>query len=299
MPRWWIWTVLAVICWGLWALVSRLIGDALSPAHSQALSTLGLLPVVVALTRARSRGTARFLSSGTLFALGAGFLTCMGNTAYYAALNLGPQATTVVALGSLYPMLTVLLAVLFLKERLNSIQVTGIVLSLLAIYLFSVQREAGLLSGWILIVLVSILFWGIAGLFQKIATLHVSGEWATLWFLSAFIPVGVVIISIWPLPSGVAPRTWVWVLLLGFTFALGNYALLAAFASGGKASIIAPLAALYPIVSIPLAMLFFRERPGIREALGILVALMAVGLLSWETRPVDPPVAGADASLST
>src|SRR5881296_5750 len=59
MPRWFLWTLVALFSWGVWAVVSKLIGDALSAAHSQALSTLGLLPVMVALGCSRKLSGAR------------------------------------------------------------------------------------------------------------------------------------------------------------------------------------------------------------------------------------------------
>ena len=46
LPQWLIWAVLAVVCWGLWAITSKLIGEALTAGQSQALSTLGILPVI-------------------------------------------------------------------------------------------------------------------------------------------------------------------------------------------------------------------------------------------------------------
>ena len=49
IQRWFIWTILAVACWGVWAVASKLLGNALSATHSQALSTLGLFPVMIAL----------------------------------------------------------------------------------------------------------------------------------------------------------------------------------------------------------------------------------------------------------
>ena len=44
MPRWFLLTILAVLCWGLWAVISKLIGESVTAAQSQALSTLGLIP---------------------------------------------------------------------------------------------------------------------------------------------------------------------------------------------------------------------------------------------------------------
>jgi drug/metabolite transporter (DMT)-like permease len=64
--------------------------------------------------------------------------------------------------------------------------------------------------------------------------------------------------------------------------ALGNFTILLAFSSGGKASIIAPLASLYPLVSIPIAVVGFHERLGGREIGGIALALAAVVMLSLQ-----------------
>jgi bacterial/archaeal transporter family protein len=72
---------------------------------------------------------------------------------------------------------------------------------------------------------------------------------------------------------------------LGFFFALGNLAILLAFARNGKASIITPLTALYPIVSIPLAIALFDEKISAREATGIFLALASVAALSWPGAP--------------
>ena len=64
-------------------------------------------------------------------------------------------------------------------------------------------------------------------------------------------------------------QTWLQTAGLGFTLALGNYTVLLAFASGGKASIVAPLSGLYPLVSIPILIVAFKESMDIREWLGI------------------------------
>ena len=297
MRRWLLWTLLAIFCWGLWALLGKLIGEALSPALTQALSTIGLVPVMLLMvvsiknqgnTNERSALPAR--RRGALVALGAGILACLGNVAYYGVLNRGAKAATVVALTALYPVVTVLLALLVLKERVNLIQICGIMLSLIAIYLFNVQQEQGFLSAWLLVALIPITLWGIAGLLQKLATNYVSGEISTLWFLAAFVPVAACILVQQSLPTTIALRTWLLVTALGFTLALGNYALLAAFANNGKASVITPLTGLYPLVSIPIAILLLGERIGWRETLGITLALVSAAALSYESRPAPSEV---------
>jgi drug/metabolite transporter (DMT)-like permease len=292
---WLLWTLLAVLCWGVWAIVSKLIGDALTAGQSQALSTVGILPVL-ALLAPRYRASrithhASPPSRGILFAFAAGVLTCLGNIAYYALLN-NAKAATVVPLTAVYPIVTVVLAVLFLRERLTGLQCVGIIASLAAIYLFNVQAGFGISSALILVV-APIVLWGVAALFQKLATGYVSGETATCWFLAAFLPVALVLVWLEPPQTSPTLRIWALAVALGFTFALGNLALLFAFAREGKASVITPLAGLYPIVSIPLAMLIFGERVGSREAFAILCALAGVAAVSWPTP--EAPIAKATA----
>jgi len=281
---WLLWTLLAVASWGVWALLSKLIGDALSPTQSQTLSTIGLGPVIAGLAVSRKLGPGGQRKRGVAFAVAAGVLTCVGNIAYYGVLNSGAKAATVVPLTAMYPLVTMLLAVVLLKETLNRIQVMGIVLSLVAIYLFNVQQEERVFSTWLFVALIPVALWGISGLLQKISTNSISGELSALWFLLAFVPVAIFLITREPLPPRISVRTWFLVILLGLTFALGNFAILLAFASHGKASIIAPVAGLYPLVSIPLAVVVLGERIGPREWIGIVVALCAVAAISIESK---------------
>jgi len=286
MPRWLLWSLFAVACWGLWAVTPKLIGTALTAGQSQTLSTVGLFPVMVALGLSRKLTACGIRRRGIVVAFCAGMLAGAANTAYYHALQLGGKAATLVSLTALYPIVTVLLAMIFLKERLNRVQLVGILLSLAAIWLFniaSVQGIGGALSGWIAWAIIPIVLWGVAGLLQKISTNHVSGELSTLWFLAAFVPTGIVMWFLQPLSGPVTVRTWLLVLALGLFFGLGNLAILLAFAHSGKASVITPLTGLYSIVSVPIAILVFGEKVSVHEWAGIGFALAAVVALARET----------------
>lgn len=284
MPRWLRWSVLALLSWGVWAIMAKLIGEALSGTHNQALSTLGILPVMLALVVSKKFSTTGNRRRGISYALAGGAVSCIGNVFYYDALSRGGKAATIVPLTALYPLATILLAILLLKERLNRIQLAGVLLSLIAIYLFNVQREEGFLSRWLVYALAPIALWGAAGFLQKLSTNHVSGELSTLWFLAAFIPFGALFLVREPLPVQITAITWLLVVGQGFFLALGNLAVLAAFADQGKASIVTPPTALYPVVSVPIAILFLGEKIGVREAVGIFLALASVAALCCETR---------------
>jgi bacterial/archaeal transporter family protein len=293
VPHWFVWTVSTLLAWGIWAILAKQIGDALTPVQSQVLSTLGLLPILAALALKKEPEAPGNRLRGIALAFGSGVVSCLGNIPYYTALSGGAKAATVVPLTSLYPLVTVLLAAALLKEHLNRIQGCGVVLSLAAIYLFNVPDEQGFLSQWIVLALVSIVLWGAAALLQKMATNEISGSASALWFLVAFAVVAGGMLFYEPLPEEVSLEIWVLVTGLGFALALGNFTILLAFATGGKASVITPLTGLYPLVSIPIAILALGETMNWRESLGVVFALAGVVTLSWES----PPVAFADLPL--
>ena len=284
MPRWLRWSLLALFSWGIWAIMAKLIGESLSGAHNQALSTLGILPVMLAMILKKHHSAPGHRRRGILLALIAGAISCLGNVVYYDALSRGGKAAMIVPLTALYPLATILLALLLLKEQFNRIQLVGVLVSLVAIYFFNVPGEdGGFFSPWLLLALVPITFWGASGFLQKLSTNHISGELSTLYFLAAFIPFAVFFLVQTPLPAVITTKTWLLVVTQGFFLALGNFAVLAAFADNGRASVITPLAALYPLVSVPLAIGFLGEHIAPREAIGIVLALISVVALSHET----------------
>ena len=290
MPRWLRWSLLALLSWGVWAVMAKLIGEALSGAHNQALSTLGILPVMLAMAFTKRLSTPGNRRRGILLALAAGAISCLGNVVYYDALSRGGKAAMIVPLTALYPLATIFMAMLLLKEQLNRVQFVGVIVSLVAIYFFNVPGEGeGFFSPWLLLALVPIVLWGASGFLQKLSTNHISGELSTLCFLGAFIPFGVLFLVQQPLPAVITTKTWLLVVGQGFFLALGNFAVLAAFADNGRASIITPLAALYPLVSVPIAIGFLGEHIAMREAIGIVFALISVVALSYETPSTNPP----------
>jgi bacterial/archaeal transporter family protein len=286
MPSWFAWTMVAVVSWGIWAILSKLIGDALSGPHSQALSTFGLLPVLIGLAftkRARPGGPRRL--QGMSLALLSGVVSALGNVSYYQSLASGAKAATVVPLTALYPIVTIALATLFLHEKLNRIQSAGVALSLLAIYLFNVPDEKGFMSGALGHAIMPMVLWGAAGFLQKLTTNQISGELSAVCFLAAFVPLAVFLLWREPLNfMTISGRTWLLVIALGLFLAVGNVAVLVAFAREGKASIIAPLAGLYPVISVPIAITLLGEKVGSREFTGIVLALLSVVALAMETQ---------------
>jgi len=290
MKRWHVLCVSTLVLFGAWAVTpkAKAIGD-FSGFQQQALSTLGILPVLIFLLLSRrSRGGAAPLR-GSILAFVSGVLTASGNIAYYQAVKGDNPATTIAPLTALYPLVTVILAMILLREKPNLIQIFGILLALAALYVLNPLGEKASLGSVKILVILPIALWGVAGIVQKLATRCVSAERATLWFLAAFLPMAAgILIHDGGVDGMLTAEGWGLMALLGLLFAVGNLTLLMAYATGGKASVVAPISGLYSVVSIPLAMILFKEQVGREQAIGIGLCLAAVVALSIE-REAEPP----------
>ena len=136
MPAWLIYTIITVVFWGLWGFESKLLVDRASPYTSQVLYTIGLLVPAVVVLFSPKRFAGRRPGRGLFFAVLTGLLGGLGNIAFFVALAKG-NASVIVPLTSLSPMVTVLVGVMVLKERMRWFQYVGLVLALVAMYLLS------------------------------------------------------------------------------------------------------------------------------------------------------------------
>jgi drug/metabolite transporter (DMT)-like permease len=221
-------------------------------------------------------------------------LGSLGNVAYYQALAMGGKAAAVTPLTALYPVFTVLLALLILRERLNRVQGAGVVLSVGAMFLFNVGGGSDWVSPWLALALVPLALWGTGALLQKLSTGSASSELATIAFLAGTLPISFLLPLGMPMTWSQPAGTWFLALAVGFTLGLGNVTLVFAYGTGGKASVVTPMAALYSVVTILLAVTILGERLSRREGLGMVLALAAAVALSYETRAV-PAVPSASA----
>ncbi len=294
MPKWFLYALLALVFWGGWGFASKRIGDAVSATECQVISTLGLLPIVAALAWRAGAAIRGRSTRAVVIAFVSGLASGLGNIPFYWLLGGGEKAATVVPLTSLYPLVTVVLAVPLLRERLNGVQKLGIALALVAIYIFNAGQTSGLFSTWLAYALLPVFLWGLAGLLQKMCTNDLSADVSTFWFLGGLVAVSVGLLVWKPMRWDLPASTWTWGVTLGLLLGLGNLALLAAFASQGKASVITPLSGLYPLVTVPLAVCFLGERVSPREWAAIALSVLAVVALCSERS--NQNTSGADSA---
>ncbi len=135
------------------------------------------------------------------------------------------------------------------------------------------------MASWLLPAAVVLLTWGIVGLLQKLSTNYLSAETALIWLV-----VGYFLLLPWLYPAksvfAYSTRNLLLTMLSAGLNTLGAWALLAAMKNGGKASIVVPLTALYPIVVVLLGPLVLKETITRLQGVGVLCALVSVFLLS-------------------
>ena len=135
------------------------------------------------------------------------------------------------------------------------------------------------LAPWFWFAVIVLISWGVVGLLQKLSTNYISAESSLIWLV-----VGYLILEppLYPGKTLFHYSGWnlAWALVSGALNALGALALFAALKNGGKASVVAPLTALYPLVVIVAVPFFLHESITRLQLVGIACSLAAVALLS-------------------
>jgi bacterial/archaeal transporter family protein len=127
---WYVYCVLTVVTWGFWGVFSKLASNYSKPKQALLFQTLGVLAFAVVVLIIEKFHFEWSLPGFSWAALG-GFFAFVGFLTFFAALEQG-KASTVVTLSALYPLVTILLSMAFLHERLTTRQGIGIAFALIA-----------------------------------------------------------------------------------------------------------------------------------------------------------------------
>jgi bacterial/archaeal transporter family protein len=135
---WMLLSIATVLLWGSWGLESKIIVDRISPWMNQVLFSIGLLPLLGWMLFWKNlRQATGQPKKGAAYGLLTGIFGGLGNVTFYLALSQG-KASVIVPMIGLAPLITVILALVFLKESINRVQAVGVVLALIPIYLLSI-----------------------------------------------------------------------------------------------------------------------------------------------------------------
>jgi bacterial/archaeal transporter family protein len=139
-----------------------------------------------------------------------------------------------------------------------------------------------LLPAWLWFAAIALIFWGITGVTQKLATNRISSELSFTWFAYAMIAISATLALLVPIHWHLRPLI-LWAAVGGGTLnGLGALTSFTALESGGKASVVISLISLYPLVTVAIAVTFLHERLTVAQTLGVGLAIVAAILLSLE-----------------
>jgi len=280
---WLFYALVTTIFWGIWGAFIEIPEKAGFPA------TLGY--VVWALTMIPCAVVALHIIGwkpetdrrSVLLGLAAGLLGAGGQLLLFEALRMGP-AYIVFPLISLFPVLTIVLSVIFLKERTNARQWIGIVLALVAaVFLanprLNVAGSSG--GGWLALSVLVFVMWGIQGYVMKVGNNTMKAESifmymclgallltpVAIWMTDFSVPVNWGIRGPW-LAAGVQVLNSIGALTLVYALRYGN------------AIVVMPLSGLSPVITVALSLVIYALLPGTLLLIGLILAAVAIVLLS-------------------
>lgn len=135
MGNWLIFAVITLLMWGLWGFFPKLATSYMDPKSVLVYEVIGTLIVgIVVLSLLRFKPEVH--TKGITFAILTGISGGVGLLFFLFAISRG-KASIVVTTTALYPLVTIILASLLLKEPITLKQGIGIIFALIAMLLLS------------------------------------------------------------------------------------------------------------------------------------------------------------------
>jgi drug/metabolite transporter (DMT)-like permease len=280
---WFRYALVTTLFWGVWGAFIEIPEKAGFPATlgyvAWAISMIPCALVALYSIGWKLETDLRSMGLGMLI----GLLGAGGQLILFQALREGP-AYIVFPFISLFPIVTVLLSTLLLRERGNTRQWAGIAIALVAIFFLSYSPQAtGSATGtrWIWLALIVFLMWGVQAYAMKFSNAIMQSE--SIFFYMTISALALVPLAIW-MTDLTQPIHWGWKgpYLAGGVHLLNSIgALTLVYALRyGKAIIVVPLTGLSPILTVILSLIVYAVIPGPSLLFGIVLALVAIYLLS-------------------
>jgi len=294
--RWLIYAFIATMFVGVWGAVSSIPIEHGFPS-SLVFITWALAMLITSLIALLVIHFKIDLSKQTMFpALLAGFLGSGGQLFLFNALKEGP-AYIIFPIISLAPILTVVMSILFLKEKAKKKSIFGIFLAVSAIVIISVSNSTGGDSHgllWLLFALGTFFCWGVQGYFMKFAQKSAKNSESVYIYVAIggllLVPFAIGLVFDWDF-SRVAINNLVETInwgrdgaVLSFFVQMLNAVAMLFFVYAlreGKAMIVSPMVnAVGPVLTVIISLIIYNTFPPIIQIVGIIAALYAVFLLS-------------------
>ncbi|ANW65364.1 hypothetical protein BCA37_18825 [Mycobacterium sp. djl-10] len=280
---WIFYAALLILFWGVWGAFSALPATWYGYPDEMIYSIWALTMIIPAAFILRGQKWDR-RPAATIYGLLIGLTGAGGQLVLFQALTMGP-AYLIFPIISISPAITVVMAMVLLRERISPLAVVGLVLALAAIVLFTITGgESDESSGpWLLLAILICLAWGVQAYFmRKTATIGVNEATTFGWMtISGLLLIPVALISLGGLPTDFGWQAPVLTAATQVLNAAGALFLVMALARG-KASIVAPTTnALAPALTVIISLIAYQTLPSPYGAIAIVLALVGSTLMVY------------------
>jgi drug/metabolite transporter (DMT)-like permease len=215
--------------------------------------------------------------------LSSGLLGAGGQLILFEALREGP-AYIVFPLISLFPVLTIILSVAFLKEQTNKKHWIGITLALLAaVFLanpkFTAVETAG--NNWLWLSVIVFIMWGLQAYVMKFSNNTMKAE-----SIFMYMCLGALLLTPFAIWMTDFSQHINWGFkglysagIIHILNSIGALTLVYALRYG-KAIIVVPMSGLSPVITIIISLIIYAVVPGIVLLVGLILAAISIVLLS-------------------
>jgi uncharacterized membrane protein len=280
---WIFYTFITTLFWGVWGAFIEIPEKAGFPATlGYCVWALTMVPCAVVALKV-SKWKLDYDKRSILIGCTVGILGAVGQLILFQALRTGP-AYMVFPIISLFPVITVFLSAVFLKESTSRKHWWGIGMALAAILCLSYQPPnqnnfTGYL--WLLLSFVVFIMWGVQAFAMKFGNDTMSAEsiffYMTVMAL-AFIPVAVFMTDTSKAINWGFKGPYLAAIIQVFN-AIGALTLVYALRHG-KAIIVVPITALAPVLTIVISLLLYSVMPHAVVLFGMVLAVVAIYILA-------------------
>ncbi|OGJ64702.1 hypothetical protein A3E47_03615 [Candidatus Peribacteria bacterium RIFCSPHIGHO2_12_FULL_54_10] len=135
MPEWLLYSGIVMVGWGLWGFFAKIASHSINPFDSVFYTMLGWVCTVGVLALFR-KPSFPVVWNGAFFSFIVGVIASLVFIPFILALSKG-RASMVVTVTALYPLVTLILAFLFLHEMITVRQGLGMLLAIFAVILIN------------------------------------------------------------------------------------------------------------------------------------------------------------------
>jgi drug/metabolite transporter (DMT)-like permease len=280
---WLIYALITTISWGVWGAFIEIPEKAGFPATMGyivwALTMVPCAIVALIVIKWKLETDLRSILLGSAI----GFLGAGGQLILFQALRDGP-AYIVFPFISLFPVLTIILSVVFLKEKTGKRQWAGIIIALLAIFFLSYQKPGESVAvgyKWLILSVFVFIFWGIQAYIMKFSNETMKAESIFFYMMAT----GVVLIPVAYFMTDFSQAiNWSFkgpylAAMIQVLNSIGALMLVYALRYG-KAIVVVPMVGLSPLITIIISLVIYSVIPGAILTIGLALAVTAILLLS-------------------